>query len=67
MIVRNINSCGKIVQVQKIKKQGYMLFYKHFVYQTFIIPDWDFIQNNNVKLKGLKIKTITVLNERLPE
>ena len=67
MIVRNINSCGKIVQVQKIKKQGYMLFYKHFVYQTFIIPDWDFIQNNNVRLKGLKIKTITVLNERLPE
>ena len=67
MIVRNINSCGKIVQVQKIKKQGYMLFYKHFVYQTFIIPDWDFIQNNNVKLKGRKIKTITVLNERLPE
>ena len=67
MIVRNINSCDKIVQVQKIKKQGYMLFYKHFVYQTFIIPDWDFIQNNNVRLKGLKIKTITILNERLPE
>ena len=67
MIVRNINSCGKIVQVQKAKKQGYMHFYKHFVYQAFIIPDWDFIQNNNVRLKGLKSKTITILNERVAE
>ena len=44
-----------------------MHFYKHFVYQAFIIPDWDFIQNNNVRLKGLKSKTITILNERLAE
>ena len=67
MRVRNINSCGKIVHVQRTKKQCYMHFYKHLVYQAFIIPDWGFIQNDNVRLKGLKSKTITILNERVAE